>query len=228
MDQPPSERHKDHAEITGLSPDMRVGKLDAPAPYSDRSSILDEPAPRPGRLPFILGIAAGLVGLAALAASAFVYAGTRQEILRLSTELAQLRVSLDLYARGNAPSETAEAAPGSDLSDLSNRLSILEQNWRSGAAPAPSAPAATTTASGEDCLPSGMRILVAVGDSYPICEIDKVIDIAAVENGYVTLGDGTTIPSGGSSPLVDTRCTIGVTSSGDEGLTGYGEIRVNC
>ena len=151
--------------------------------------------------------------------------------MRLSTELAELRVSLDLYARG---SRTADMGTPSStaLTDLANRLAILEQNWRdTPAAPttAPAvAPAQAASASGEDCLPAGMRLLVAVGDSYPVCGMPATIDIAVVDNGYVGLADGTVIPSGGVMPLAGTSCTIGVTSSGDEGVTGYGEIRVNC
>jgi len=49
-----------------------------------------------------------------------------------------------------------------------------------------------------------------------------------VDNGYITLSDGTSVPSGGSMPLPGSPCMIAVTSGGDEGVTGYAEIRVSC
>lgn len=231
MDQPPSERHRDSAEIAGLSPDMRVGA--GHEPDARPASLPYDSAPRPARpsrLPLVLSLAAALVGGLALAASLWVYAETRQEALRLSTEIAQLRVSLDLYGRGNAATASTTSAPDTGLADLASRIAILEQSWRSGAAAAtttaPTPPA--NVAQGDDCLPAGMRLLVTAGDRYPICGMDANIEIAGVDNGYVTLNDGTIISSGGSMPLPDTTCTISLTSSGDEGITGYGEIRVNC
>lgn len=182
-------------------------------------------------LPLFLGAFGLLAGLGAVGVVAWSAAETDREILRLSTELAQLRVSLDLYAQSNsgAGSLSSEA-----LADLGNRLDALEQDALTATVPTPT-PAATlppiapsTTASGEDCLPAGMRLLVAMGDSYAVCGQTAVVDVAMVDNGYITLSDGTTIPSGGTLPLPNSDCTIGVTSSGDEGLTGYAEIRVSC
>ena len=55
-----------------------------------------------------------------------------------------------------------------------------------------------------------------------------MIDVSLVDSGYITLVDGTLVPSGVAVPLPNSACTISVTSSGDEGLTGYAEIRVTC
>ena len=73
-----------------------------------------------------------------------------------------------------------------------------------------------------------MRILVAAGDSYPICGQNTAITVANVDNGFMSLSDGTMVVSGGTMPLPGTSCMIGVTSGGDEGVTGYAEIRVTC
>ena len=158
--------------------------------------------------------------------SGWVYVEGQREIVRLSTELAQLKVSLDLYARSGASS--------AGLTDLTERLTELEQAARSNAVPMPSAPAnaadsaAAPTPSGEDCLPEGMRLLVAAGDSYPICGQAAEVSVSFVDNGYITLSDGTSVASGGTTPLPGSACTLAVTSGGDEGLTGYAEIRVTC
>jgi hypothetical protein len=79
-----------------------------------------------------------------------------------------------------------------------------------------------------DCLPSGMRLLVAAGDSYPVCGTETTIEVMNVSNGYISLTDGTTVPSGSTVPLPGTSCMIAVTSGGDEATTGFAEIRVTC
>lgn len=201
---------------------------------ADEKPIPPPPAARSRRRrvrpALLMGAAAALVGLAALAASAWTYGEMRREILRVSTELAQLRLSIDLYAQRGATETPA-------LAELENRLAILEENWRNappGAAtgqpaslPPVSGPAATAASDG-DCLPSGMRLLVAAGDSYPVCGTEVTIEVTNVSNGYISLADGTTVPSGGAVPLNGTACMIGVTSGGDEGTTGFAEIRVSC
>jgi hypothetical protein len=184
-------------------------------------------AGHPERWPGLVALGAILFGISAFAFSGWVYVEGQREIVRLSTELAQLRVSLDLYAR-SGPS-------GARLTDLTERLTALEQEALSNAVPMPSAPAveaeaasAPAPAAAEDCLPEGMRLLVAAGDSYPICGQPAEVAVSFVDNGYITLSDGTSVASGGTTPLPGSACTIAVTSGGDEGLTGYAEIRVTC
>ena len=183
-------------------------------------------AGHPERWPGLVALGAILFGLSAFAFSGWVYVEGQREIVRLSTELAQLKVSLDLYVRNGGGS--------ADLTDLTERLTELEQAARSNAVPMPSAPAnaadsaAAPTPSGEDCLPEGMRLLVAAGDSYPICGQAAEVTVSFVDNGYITLSDGTSVASGGTTPLPGSACTLAVTSGGDEGLTGYAEIRVTC
>src|SRR5690606_3788406 len=95
----------------------------------------------------VLSMVSALVGVAALAASGWVYSQTHREVVRLATDVAQLRISLDLYAQrsGTAPAAAASGPTSAELSDLANRLAIIEQNMRTGAAaPAvPSLPAIT-------------------------------------------------------------------------------------
>jgi hypothetical protein len=224
---PESERDDDGAGIV-LTPDMRSSseKPIEPAEWAGG---------RPSRLPLLLGITGAVFGLAALGITGWSYVEDQREIRRLATEVAQLRLSLDLYARGDAAAETAAPAAATDpaLTDLANRLAILEQNWRGNAVPSPTTAVPATvgaqaTPDDADCLPSGMRLLVAAGDSYPICGQPAAVSISQVDNGFIVLSDGTAVASGGTMPLPNSACTIGVTSSGDEGLTGYAEIRVSC
>lgn len=225
MDQPEKQRPDTDGSFT-LTPDMRpVSAEDATAQHSRASADATYPRRNNG-LALVLGTLGMICGLAGLGAAIWIYTEGQAETRRLASDIAQLRVSLELYARG------ASANPGADQSgllDLSNRLAILEQNWRSSTVPLPTSTAPVATAStNEDCLPSGMRILVAEGDSYPVCGQSGSVNVGQVANGYIVLLDGTTIASGGSIPLPQTQCTIGVTSDGDEGLTGYAEIRVTC
>ncbi len=222
MDQPDEERSDQDDKIT-LTREMRE---DHELPKYVESARQPKPSRLSG-IALVIGLAGLACGLAGLGAAAWIYNEGQAETRRLASDIAQLRVSLDLYARNAG---TATQADSPDLTDLSNRIAVLEQNWRTSSVPTPQAIApAPSTASNEDCLPSGMRILVAEGDSYPICgEASAKVDVGQVANGYVMLLDGTTIASGGSTFLPGTQCTIGVTSSGDEGLTGYAEIRVTC
>lgn len=178
----------------------------------------------------ILGVVAGLVGLAALGASAWVYSETRRDIIRLSTDIAQLRLSIELFGRQQGtPSGTDSAS----LTDLSNRLAILEQNWRQAPEPAAALPAiapapATADANAGDCLPSGTRFMVAAGDRYPVCGSGAVVEIGSVDDGYITLANGTVIAQGGNIGLPNSACMIGVVPMEGGAISGYAEIRVTC
>ncbi|SFV36975.1 hypothetical protein SAMN05216456_2685 [Devosia crocina] len=236
MDDKPGEQPASMAEPIAVTPDMRVSREAAhaqPSPTLRRRR-------RPMRPPVAIAAVAALVGVAALAATGWVYSDMRREIVRLSTDVAQLRLSLDLYVQrdgGSSPSAVAESAGASQaaIETLENRLSILEENWRGAATgagqpaslPPISGPAVSAQSDG-DCLPSGMRILVTSGDAYPVCGTDATVRVMNVSNGYISLTDGTTVPSGSAVPLVGTACMIGVTSGGDEATTGYAEIRVSC
>lgn len=205
-----------------------------PAPIAPHASErLSLPATRL-HLPWTvtLGFVVGLVGVAALGAAAWVYVETQRDIVRLSTELAQIRLSLELFNQqaGAAPVET-ETGTDPDLTDLANRLAILEQNWRQApaATPAPAATSAAPTGDGAagDCLPVGTRFLVTTGDRYPVCGQSVAVEVGAVDDGFITLADSTVIAAGGTFPLAGTSCMLGVVNAGPE-LGGYAEIRVTC
>lgn len=229
MDRPESDRDHGGAGIV-VTPDMRPSNVPHAAPARVR--------PSSSRAPLLLGLTGALLGLAALGVAGWSYFEDQREIKRLATDVAQLRLSLDLYARGNqasaaGPAAAAPAANDTVITDLANRLAILELNWRGSSVPTPAAApqavaGAQPGADDADCLPSGMRLLVAAGDSYPICGQPASVAVSQVDNGFILLADGTAVPSGGSVPLPNSACTIGVTSGGDEGLTGYAEIRVSC
>jgi len=203
---------------------------------SDSVSIEGETRPQPTvtrprqALANILSFVVGLVGIAALAASAWVYAETQRDIMRLSTDMAQLRVSLELFGRQQG---TPSGTDGASLADLSNRLAILEQSWRSApdaAAAAPAVPATTPTADAAsgDCLPTGTRFMVAAGDRYPVCGTGSVVEIGAIDNGFISLADGTVIAQGGNIALPNSDCMIGVVPSDGGSISGFAEIRVTC
>lgn len=200
----------------------------------DTPQVQSEPRPaspphRPA-LGNILSFVVGLVGVGALAASAWVYTETQRDIVRLSTDIAQLRVSMELFGRQQgAPSGTDNA----NLQDLSNRLAIIEQSWRDSpptAAPveAAIAPAPSAEAAGGDCLPVGTRFMVAAGDRWPVCGTGSVVEIGAVDNGFISLADGTVIAQGGTIALPGGACMIGVLPAEGTALSGFAEIRVTC
>ncbi len=180
----------------------------------------------------VLSFVVGLVGIAALGASAWVYSDTQREMLRLSAEIAQLRVSMDLVGQ----EETAPVVDDSAaLTDLSNRLAIIEESWRNAptaATPAalPTTPATTpaATADSGDCLPTGTRFMVAAGDRYPVCGTGAVVEIGSVDDGFISLGDGTVIAQGGNIALPNSACMIGVVPSDGAAISGYAEIKVTC
>ena len=183
------------------------------------------------RLPLanVLSFVVGLVGAAALGSGAWVYAETQREIMRLSTDIARLRVSIELFSRQQGvPSGTDSAT----FTDLSNRLAILEENWRGApvnSLPAlPAAAATPTGAAAGDCLPTGTRFMVAAGDSYPVCGTGAVVEIGSVDDGFIALSDGTIIAQGGNIALPNSACMIGVVPTEGGSITGFAEIRVTC
>lgn len=216
---------------------------ETPAVRSEPKATVEARASNPARpLPLanILSFVVGLVGIAALGATAWVYAETQREIMRISTDIAQIRLSLELYGQ-RQPAGAASATVGGDgLLDLANRLAILEQSWRGAATGTPAAPSALpalsgdpaapsgAVASGGDCLPPGTRFMVSAGDNYAVCGTTSSVAIAAVDDGFITLGDGTVIAQGGTVGLPGTQCMVGLMPSDGGGISGYAEIRVVC
>ena len=203
-----------------------VSKSDIGAPETGNT--------KPAQSARLLVFAVGLVAVAAIATSAWVYAETQRDLNRVATDIAQIRLSLQLFGQQQRSGDIA--VPASDtVQDLSNRLAILEQNWRgqtpaSGTAALPATPGAATASTGPqtDCIPQGKRFLVANGDSYPICGTPAVVAVTEVAATYVSFTDGTIITAGGNAILKGTQCTLAVVSSGADGMTGYAELRVGC
>ena len=200
-----------------------VSKSDTGAP--------ERPA-RPSRLPIIFTFGVGLLAVVAIAASAWVYTETQRDLNRVATDIAQIRLSLQLFGQ-QRPGDIA--LPASDrLQDLSNRLAILEQDWRGqaptagAAAPSTATPSTASAGAQTDCIPQGTRFLVASGDSYPICGTSAVVAVTEVAATYVSFTDGLIITAGGNAILTGTKCTLAVVSSGADGMTGYAELRVGC
>jgi hypothetical protein len=199
--------------------------------------VHDAAAPKPPLISRLFIFVVGLVAVAAIAATAWVYAETQRDIVRISTDIAQIKLSLELYGR-QSPGDAAPAASSDQLLDLSNRIAILEQNWRdqppssadadTSRVPALPADGAATGGPQSDCMPAGTRFLASAGDSYPICGTPGVVDVTTVEASHVTFTDGTIVPAGGSAILKGTNCTLAVVSSGADGMTGYAELRVGC
>lgn len=201
---------------------------DGAAPRADKT------APRGGGLN-LLSLAVGVVGLAALGVSLWVYADTQRELKRVSTDIAQIRVSLELFGKQQSGGGTA-AVDAAGLTDIANRLALLEANQRLGGAattapaalPAITGDSAAAATNGGDCLPSGMRFMVSAGDDYPVCGSTGSVAIAAVDDGFITLGDGTVIAQGATVGLPGTKCMVGVLPSEGDAITGFAEIRVTC
>tara|TARA_R110002020_G_scaffold6143_1_gene25671 strand:- start:1550 stop:2215 length:666 start_codon:yes stop_codon:yes gene_type:complete len=207
---------------------------DRPVPEREAATPAGGAAPAARPRPPLLSLVVAAVALASLGATAWLYAETQREIRRVSTDIAQIRLSLELFgqqqqAAGSAPADGRDAA----LQALANRVALLEANPVTAPASLPplaSAAAAPggAAAAGDDCLPVGMRFMMAAGDSYPVCGTTGVVGIAAVDNGYVTLADGTIVAQGGTVGLPETQCMLGVLPSAGDALSGFAEVRVSC
>jgi hypothetical protein len=194
------------------------------------------PAPaRPPRSAPILVFVVGLVAVAAIAAAAWVYTETQRDMRGMAADIAQIKLSLELFGRQQASTQ-APADAGADaaaLQVLENRLAILEESWRAGSAPAAAVPAeapATDTASGPltDCVPQDTRFLVTSGDDYAVCGSEGRVTVAGVGQSEITFAGDEAIVVGGSMALEGTSCIVSVLSANADGLSGYGEVRVSC
>lgn len=203
--------------------------MEESGPFDVRSEMRPvSETPTPQTRSALVAVLASLIALAALAISTWIYVDTRRTIDTVNTDIAKLRVGIELLTNRSSAPVTDSAA----LTDLSNRLAILEEDWRNAPVPTPvptaSIESAPASASAGDCLPTGTRFLVAAGDSYPVCGVATTVEIGGVDNGFVTLRDGTIIAAGGNIALPGTSCMIGVVSAGEDGMIGFAEIRVTC
>jgi len=210
---------------------------DRPVPDGDAPLAFAGSAPQRPRTSFF-SIAAAVIALISLGGTAWLYAETQREIKRVSTDIAQIRLSLELFGQQQASAGSAaiDTSSADELQALANRLALVEANQASAISAATSLPALPVgdaagggaVATGDDCLPVGTRFMMAAGDSYPVCGTTGTVAIAAVDNGYVTLSDGTIIAQGGTVGLPGTQCMLGVMPSESDGLSGFAEVRVSC
>ena len=177
-------------------------------------------------------------GLVALAGSYYVWSDNRGEYRRISSELAQMKVSLQLLGQ-RAPVAQASAAPdnasAAQIADLKNRLAILEGVWRNPS-PAPAStglPPLTTGAASTppggattDCIPLGTRFLLTPNDTYPVCETQETLTLVGVAPGVISLEGIGDVGEGGIVKLGATNCRVVVLSAMADG--GFAEVRVSC
>ena len=70
--------------------------------------------------------------------------------------------------------------------------------------------------------------MVAAGDRYPVCGTGAMVEIGSVDDGFISLADGTVIAQGGNIVLPNSNCMIGVVPSDGGSISGFAEIRVTC
>jgi len=212
----------------------RIVPRRAPQPRLEDDAVqgAEPPVARPNRLVLSIAVLSIVFGLGAMVASAWVYSEAQRDLRQLSSDLAHMRVSLELFAR--------QQTEGGDLDEVYGRLQQVEQSMRDAIAAIPTqqgAPGTTpipvvglgpSAQSDGDCLPPGTRFLVTTGDRYPICGTQGVLEILSVGALDIALGDGSAVAIGGSTTLPNTSCTVSVLSANADGMSGYGEIRVNC
>ncbi|GLQ54121.1 hypothetical protein [Devosia nitrariae] len=192
-------------------------------------------AARPSRTPAVIVFVVGLVAVAAIAAAAWVYTETQRDMRRMAADIAQIKLSLELFGRQQVSASPAPADTGADtsvLEALENRLAILEESWRAGSTPAAAVPAeaATDASAGPltDCVPQDTRFLVTAGDDYAVCGTESRVTVAGVGQSEITFAGDRAIVVGGSMALEGTSCIVAVLSANADGLSGYGEVRVSC
>lgn len=213
---------------------IAAGNPPPPVPEIDGERLAIPPPAGMNRIIVVIAALSILFGLGAIMTSAWVYSEAQRDLRQLATDVAQLRVGLELFARQQT------AAP--DVGEVYARLMEVEQSVREALASAPQGAgtgAGTTPAlpsiglgpsaqSDGDCLPLGTRFLVTTGDRYPVCGTQGVVEILSVGALDIALGDGSAVAIGGSTTLANTSCTLSVLTANEDGMSGYGEIRVNC
>lgn len=195
-----------------------------------------------------LGLLAIVLGLVAIAGSYGLWNDYRGEFRRMSSELAEMKVSLQLLTqRAPAPASApaAAAAPASDgqadqIADLKNRIAILENVWRNppaggvnGQGSVPLSDTANALGGGTppggpttDCIPLGTRFLLTPNDTYPVCQTKENLTLLTAGNGTALLQDLGTLAEGGIAKLGATNCRVSLLSVITDG--GFAEVRVTC
>jgi hypothetical protein len=190
---------------------------------------------------------AALVGLVALAGAVVVQATGDARHERLSAELTDLRLAVDLLAQRTdlmASSDTVEGAPDDGTAEallaLQARIDALETEL----AKRPAVAVASTETTGafsasadgtaaeidpswptEDCIPLGTRFVASTGDSLAICQTPVVVKVSAITDDNVMVEDTGVISETAFKPIPGTNCRLTVL---DADGAGFAELRVSC
>lgn len=193
--------------------------------HADRRLVLTDRI-----IPFL----AALVGLVALAAAVVVHQAAMTGNRALGEELARLRQEIVVLNQRNEAlstriDQTGDDGAGPALLALQERIAALEAAGGPLAAPAPLAvgqPAAIDpNLPTEDCIPQGTRFMVALGDSFPICQSEVVVTASAISAELVALDNGASLVMGTPAPLPGGACTASLLSADN---AGFAELRVDC
>ena len=195
----------------------------------------------------VVPVLAALVGLVALAGAVLVQTTADARHERLTTELADLRLAVDLLtqrtdllASARAPEAVAEDGTAEALLGLQARIDALESELASR----PAVAVASTDTTGafsvnadgtaaeidpswptEDCIPLGTRFIASTGDSLAICQTPVVVKVSAITDDTVMVEDAGVINETAFKPIPGTNCRLTVLSADAE---GFAELRVAC
>ncbi len=182
----------------------------------------------------IIPFLAALVGLVALAAAVVVHQQSLSQDQMLGEEMARLRQEIVVLNQRNEAlstriDQTGDDSAGQALLALQERIEQLEAAGAPLAAPAPlevGQPAAIDpNLPSEDCIPQGTRFMVALGDSFPICQSEVVVTASAISAELVALDNGVSLVAGTLAPLPGGACTASLLSADN---AGFAELRVDC
>lgn len=194
----------------------------------------------------LLSVVSVLLGLLGLAAAYLVWTDYQGELRRISSELAQMKVSVQLLAQRPVATEpgTAEPAPVEDadakaIEDLTTRIAALEEAAKAPAmastAPASAddttvlaaLPPAESEAAPEegDCIPQGTRFVLTPGDGFKVCGATASLTLQEVGEGIAEIAGVGPLTQGTTGKLNGSSCSVALLSTM---VDGFAEVRVSC
>lgn len=193
----------------------------------------------------VLSVLSLLLALAGLGAAYLVWTDYQGELRRVSSELAQMKVSVQLLAQrpvatqASAPEPAAaDDANARTIQDLSTRVAALEEAAKAPAvastapvsedatalAALPPAEGAAEPESG-DCIPQGTRFVLTPGDAFKICGVTASLTLDEVGEGVAEIAGVGPLLQGSMGKLNGSTCTVALLSTM---VDGFAEIRVSC
>lgn len=194
----------------------------------------------------LLSVVSVLLGLLGLVAAYLVWTDYQGELRRISSELAQMKVSVQLLAQRPVVTEPSAAEPASvenadarAIEELATRIAALEEAAKAPvvASTAPvsaddtTALAALPPAEGEaapeegDCIPQGTRFVLTPGDGFKICGVTASLTLNEVGEGVADFAGVGPVMQGSMGKLNGSACSVSLLSSM---VDGFAEIRVTC